>query len=424
MNHKLSMIFGTALAAALLPTPSRAACIGTHSDATVDYLKVMNTLPDSVYRTLQQQHEQRYQVSPSAWTSRGWNADPAYLKTDARSDYGKHFYGATFAEYAVHTGPKSQTVFQWDGQVALVDNTTRGFHANEDYAAIARGVSPVRQYIAYQSNVDINGWHWYPVARTSGWHLPNVHYAADGDGKRFAYYKSTKNWNGADWGIFGTFLWYSSGTRTVTTFCPLYNPTPLDPKDPNSPPLSTPAGIASSLLHEGWHSRDMDPMTDHHPQISPNAGGKCLMTDNEDGSGNCDTWYPHGKLNFEAGDTFFSSNTTSPPTNGDPNKRRPPLSANQIQIEYLCDVADSGEDWLPLSVVYSAAFASDKAVGDRFNNFDLPDYSCGLPTPMYAIAVGTRNAQCDGQARCDSKADCGPRENCSAGGCCYRDIVK
>ncbi len=256
MNRKLSAVFVAALAAALSPTAARAACDDTHTDATIAYMNKLNALPNSAYQVLKALHEQRYSISSNDWVARGWTADVTYLKTIAQSDYGKHFHAAVFAENAVTFGPRNETVFQWNGQVAFVDSTTRGFHGDEDYAAIVRGTSPARQYIGHRSNTDINGTQWFPVSTTGVWHFPNVHFAADGDGSAYASYLTAWKGTSIDLGFLGTYYYNSSNSRDVATYCPMYNP-----KSPEGLPVpfATPAAMASTLVHEGWHSRDMPP---------------------------------------------------------------------------------------------------------------------------------------------------------------------
>src|SRR5690606_29675172 len=220
--------------------------------------------------------------------------------------------------------------------------------------------------------------------------------------------------------VIGYFFGGKSSVSTVTTFCPLYSPKLV---------VGTTLNRAAVLVHEGWHSRNLPPMTDHVP-----GDPKKEDDDNEckrDGR-NCDVWYPHSKSAFGSGDTFFSR---LPWGGGSPGgiTSRPPLSAYQIGSEYLCDVADNARPWLPITAVIAAAVSAERLFSNKpFVNLPQPQYACGLPTPLYGWPVGSRTDECPSYGggpgvRCDVDADCpggsGGIPTCVSG-CCRATIVR
>jgi len=57
-------------------------------------------------------------------------------------------------------------------------------------------------------------------------------------------------------------------------------------------------------------------------------------------------------------------------------------SMNQIQIEWLCDLAELGEWWVPATT----ALVAQGEANDRMSNRILnpPGWTCGTPRPIYA----------------------------------------
>ncbi len=283
-NMKLSTVLVSGFAAALAFSPAHAdaRCVGSLPDAGKAYAKQLNTLPDAVFGALMSFHDKHYTVSEGDWDGRGWTGSVSDLKNDKREEYGKHFMAAMLIESGVQFEPREFTYFNWDGNVSFVALTPRAFHANEDYSAVARGLSPTKQYTGYSANVDASGWHWYPTAARASWHPYSTHLAEDGDGTLWGLFQ---------WHSFSP--WYEKGPivndffsgntfdATTTTFCGVYDP---------SSGQATPAGLAGTLVHEGWHSRMKPPMTDHQARVLPEDGGFCTYANSPDGSYNCDTW--------------------------------------------------------------------------------------------------------------------------------------
>lgn len=54
-------------------------------------------------------------------------------------------------------------------------------------------------------------------------------------------------------------------------------------------------------------------------------------------------------------------------------------SPNQVQVEYLCDVADQPQPWVPNSVRTTAENDANTRAAERFLNG--PGYRCGDPRP-------------------------------------------
>jgi len=54
-------------------------------------------------------------------------------------------------------------------------------------------------------------------------------------------------------------------------------------------------------------------------------------------------------------------------------------SPNQVGVEYLCDVADFPQWWVPNSVLVAAAATANGLSDSRFING--PGYHCGEPRP-------------------------------------------
>ena len=54
-------------------------------------------------------------------------------------------------------------------------------------------------------------------------------------------------------------------------------------------------------------------------------------------------------------------------------------SPTQIQVEFLCDIADESAWWVPASVREVARSEADERSGERFING--PGYKCGEPRP-------------------------------------------
>ena len=153
---------------------------------------------------------------------------------------------------------------------------------------------------------------------------------------------------------------YSGGT--VTTFCPLYNSTVQN---------SNPGSRSGDFQHEGWHA-----WMEKYNYNNGSAGGHRPCTKNPDGSctngactiNGCDYFYFHGISKYVFGAMWENDGTA--------NRFHSP---NQVQVEYLCDVADQSQSWVPASVRLAAKTDADTRAAQRFING--PGYACGDARP-------------------------------------------
>jgi hypothetical protein len=144
------------------------------------------------------------------------------------------------------------------------------------------------------------------------------------------------------------FLW----DRAVSTFCPLYDVTVA--------PNANPASRAGDYMHEGWHA-----WLDKYGWDNGSCGGhRCTGCSD---AGACDFFYFHGISVFEFGDLWTNDGTAARFH-----------SPNQVQIEFMCDVADL-QPHLPLSVRAAATADANRRATRRIIN--APGYHCGDPRP-------------------------------------------
>lgn len=143
-------------------------------------------------------------------------------------------------------------------------------------------------------------------------------------------------------------------TDTLATHCPLYNA---------SLPNANPASRAGDFMHEGWHG-----WLDKYNWDNGSCGGhRCGPKGNCTASG-CDYFYFHGIGAYAFGALYQ--------TDGTANRFHSP---NQVQVEFLCDVADYPKWWVPASVRQAAKADADQRAVTRFING--PGYKCGNPRP-------------------------------------------
>jgi hypothetical protein len=186
-------------------------------------------------------------------------------------------------------------------------------------------------------------------------------------------------------------------TETVTTFCGLYDvldstPVSADPAVnvflPDSQNIyGTPSERASDLVHEGMHAHYRDSSALDHVSCVKNAN-----------DGGCDHFFAHPKADFAGGD-LWRANTTSEK-----------IPAYEIQLEYLCDLVDEAQDWVPLALLSDAeATASRTAflhfVDSEGNPANAP-FDCGVPSPMMAVpATSCQVGACEASSPC-SQGQC------------------
>jgi hypothetical protein len=146
---------------------------------------------------------------------------------------------------------------------------------------------------------------------------------------------------------------YSPGDHTVATSCLLYNP---------ASPNANPGSRGGDFMHEGWHA-----YLQKYDFNNGNVGGHRPKQGNCTANG-CDYFYFHGIGAYAFGALWENDGTA---------KRF--HSPNQVQVEYLCDVADQPQPWVPNSVRVAAENDANTRAGARFING--PGYRCGDPRP-------------------------------------------
>lgn len=181
--------------------------------------------------------------------------------------------------------------------------------------------------------------------------------APDSNFKDSVYYDATDATN-----IFGSFTYHWPGDDEITLSCNLFNANVLN---------ANPASRSGDSMHEGWHGWLTEGNWDNG-----SAGGHRPCTKHPDGTctngactiNGCDYFYFHGIGAYAFGALWQ--------TDGTANRFHSP---NQVQVEYLCDVSDQPQPWVPASVRQVAAADAAQRSAQRFING--PGYICGSPRP-------------------------------------------
>jgi hypothetical protein len=197
----------------------------------------------------------------------------------------------------------------------LLDNNDQSFHGTIDYRAAAEAAS-------------------------SNFHDHFIHQISD------------------DNAFFGQFL----PPDRLLTDCPLYDPAATN---------SNPASRAGDFMHESWHA-----WMRKYNWNNGSAGGHRPCVNNPDGTctlgactfSACDYFYFHGVSKYVFGALWENDGTA--------NRFHSP---NQVQVEFLCDVADQSQSWVPNSVRLGASADANARSAARFING--PGYSCGTFRP-------------------------------------------
>ena len=121
-----------------------------------------------------------------------------------------------------------------------------------------------------------------------------------------------------------------------------------------------PSARAGDYVHEGWHHWQYKRGYSGHMQ---GPVGSCTLT-----SKGCDWYYWHGVGAYAFGEmhkytsdgSFFHSPT-------------------QAQVEFLCDISESSESFVPTSVRTLARAEANQRLANRFRN--AVAYRCGDPRP-------------------------------------------
>jgi hypothetical protein len=183
-----------------------------------------------------------------------------------------------------------------------------------------------------------------------------VDYRATAEAASSNYHDSLYHGITDDMSVYGRFsprIW-PWDTDRVDTACPLYNPTLSN---------ANPGSRGGDFMHEGWHAY-FDKNNINNGDVGghrPGPQGGCTIN-------GCDYFYFHGIGAYAFGAMWENDGTA--------NRFHSP---NQVQVEYLCDVADQPQSWIPASVRQTAAADANTRAVSRFING--PGYSCGSPRP-------------------------------------------
>ena len=157
-------------------------------------------------------------------------------------------------------------------------------------------------------------------------------------------------------GIFGSYD-PNSSPHAIATSCSLYNATVSN---------ANPASRGGDFMHEGWHG--------WMQRWGYNGGGgSCGHFNGPQGACTmnpcgCDYFYFHPISRYAFGAMWYQDGTATYFH-----------SMDQVQVEYLCDVSDQPQPWVPNSVRLAAAADANTRAAQRFING--PGYSCGDPRP-------------------------------------------
>lgn len=165
------------------------------------------------------------------------------------------------------------------------------------------------------------------------------------------------------------------------------------------------AAVATTVIHEKFHSIELDGHVDCH--LGP---GRCA-----------DAW------DFEI--------PTSPRQYNELALFRH-VEPYQIGYRYLCDLVEAPADWIPvMSQVVHNEYANKLQEEARYSNLTPPPsttgtpldagqapYSCGLPDAILGLVVGS--ACSTGGTRCNVDADCATGEECNSLCCELEEILR
>jgi hypothetical protein len=179
-------------------------------------------------------------------------------------------------------------------------------------------------------------------------------YRATGEAASSNYHTSLYHLASDDTCCFGSFTPTVFGPNELRTMCSLYNATATN---------GNPASRAGDFMHEGWHGW----LRKGGWNNGSCGGHRCGPTGACTASG-CDYFYFHGIGAYAFGAMWQ--------TDGTANRFHSP---NQVQVEFLCDVADQSQGWVPNSVRLAAKADADARAVARFING--PGYKCGDPRP-------------------------------------------
>ncbi|UXI70466.1 hypothetical protein [Tahibacter amnicola] len=189
---------------------------------------------------------------------------------------------------------------------------------------------------------------------TYSWH-GTADYRATAEAASSNFHDSLYHTASDDTCCFGAFVPHIFGPDEVQTMCSLYNATST---------RGNPASRAGDFMHEGWHAW----LSKYNWNNGSCGGHRCGNPGTCTATDACDYFYFHGVGAYAFGAMYQ--------TDGTANRFHSP---NQVQVEFLCDVADYPKSWVPASVRTAARSDANARAVSRFING--PGYQCGNPRP-------------------------------------------
>jgi len=184
-----------------------------------------------------------------------------------------------------------------------------------------------------------------------------VDYRATAEAAGSDFHSSLNHTATDDTSVFGRFVWHPFSSNEVQTSCLLYDPALSGNANPGS--------RAGDFMHEGWHGWASRRLRSFGGCNGHQNGPQGACSANPCG---CDYFYFHGIGAYEFGAMYQDDGTA-----------RRYHSPNQVQVEFLCDVADLSKSWVPDTVRRSARSDANRRAVTRFING--PGFSCGSPRP-------------------------------------------
>lgn len=199
--------------------------------------------------------------------------------------------------------------------------------------------------------------HWnaaylltYGLPDTAGQFHGTKDYRATAEASASNFHQAIRATIGDGTQFFGS---YSQGV--VTSYCPLYDFAVYH---------ANPGSRSGTFAHEGWHA-----WFDKYGYVNGSADGHFAGPMLNCTAPSCDYFYVHGLGDYEFGHMYEQDGTA--------NRFHSPI---QVQVEYLCDIADQSLAWVPMSV--RIASRGDSNARSALNFINGPGYSCGSASPM------------------------------------------
>jgi hypothetical protein len=306
-------------------------------------------------------HYKAYRLNDDDWTGRGY-----FDACNPLTEYPKH-WSAVWMLWNGTSDPNTTTPF-----------LIRPWHGPNDYLEISRGRGSVE------------------------WHLGQRHRIVDNAS------------------FYGQWVPRAFVINFLQLSCQAYDATPSSV--PPSYGFTPTYRVGGGFVHEGWHA--VRSHSGNNPQASgasghqvrgPIAGTFCTQTA-------CDNFYPYARSTFANGEMWLSGRPRCR-LMGRTTVCGPPgrtfISVYQAEREFLCDIADNPQPFMPFSARESAAAESRFTGTNRFPQ--ATPYWCGNTRPLWGPAPPGVTLSCLDPARTDCAAGggCGTAfAGCDADNCC------